>query len=142
MIAGGHQIGSHTYSHADLATLDAAGIADQLNRLAAAHTSLIGKAPTYLRPPYLSLNDLAIATASKLGYKIISIDIDTFDYQEGPEGRIQNSIDWYEGNQTAGGSISLNHDPYEATAKTFVPAIIKYLDSKGLKCMTHLLGLF
>jgi len=136
MIAGGHQIGSHTWSHKDLATLTAAQITDEMSQLEAAHVSIIGKAPTYMRPPYLSTNALAIDTLKTLGYKIISVDIDTQDWAEGPIGEIQLSIDWYKGNQTAGGTISLNHDPYQPTADTFIPAIITYLAEKGLKSVT------
>jgi len=133
MIAGGHQVASHTWDHADLATLDAAGITSEMTQLEAAHLALIGKIPTYMRPPFLSTNELVLTTVAGLGYKIIEVDIDTQDWAEGPIGQIQLSIDWYEGNLTAGGSISLNHDPYQPTAETFVPAIITYLASKGLK---------
>jgi len=136
MIAGGHQIGSHTWSHADLATLDAAGITSEMGQLETAHLALIGKAPTYMRPPYLSTNQLALDTLTTLGYNIISVDIDTQDWAEGPIGEIQLSLDWYEGNQTAGGTLSLNHDVYQPTAETFVPSIIQYLASKGLKSVT------
>jgi hypothetical protein len=108
-------------------------IVAEMAQLEAAHIQIIGKAPTYMRPPYLSTSPLALSTLEALQYHIISVDIDTFDYDEGPAGLIQNSIDWYEGNQTAGGTLSLNHDPYITTAQDFVPAIITYLDGKGLK---------
>jgi len=133
MIAGGHQVASHTWSHADLATLDAEGIKSEMGQLETAHLSLIGKAPTYMRPPYLSLGGVAAETLAELGYKIVEVDIDTQDWAEGPAGTIENSIEWYKGNLTAGGSLSLNHDPYQATADTFVPAIITYLATLGLK---------
>jgi len=134
MIAGGHQIGSHTWAHTDLGLMtNADDIVAAMQQLEDAHVQIIGKAPTYMRPPYLSTSDLATSTLAALKFHIISVDIDTFDYDEGPAGLIQNSIDWYEGNQTAGGTLSLNHDPYITTAQDFVPAIIKYLDGKGLK---------
>jgi len=133
MIAGGHQVASHTWDHADLATLTAAQITNEMLQLEAAHLAIIGKAPTYMRPPYLSTNALVISTLVGLGYKIIEVDIDTQDWAEDPIGEVALSIQWYEGNQTAGGTISLNHDPYQPTADTFVPAIITYLAGKGLK---------
>jgi len=136
MIAGGHQVCSHTWSHADLATLTEDQIVSEMTQLEIAHQAILGKVPTYMRPPYLSTNDLAISTLTSMGYKIIEVDIDTQDWAEGPIGEIQLSIDWYEGNQTAGGTLSLNHDPYQPTAETFVPAIIEYLASKGLKSVT------
>src|ERR1700755_44779 len=50
MISGNHQIGSHTWSHADLTTLSDAGIADEMGKLEVAFTNIIGKIPTYMRP--------------------------------------------------------------------------------------------
>jgi peptidoglycan/xylan/chitin deacetylase (PgdA/CDA1 family) len=136
MIAGGHQIASHTWDHADLATLDAAGITSEMTQLETAHQAIIGMSPNYMRPPYLSTNDLVIDTIKGLGYLIIEVDVDTQDWAEGPIGEIDLSIQWYEGNQTAGGTLSLNHDPYQPTAETFLPAILSYLSSKGLQSVT------
>jgi peptidoglycan/xylan/chitin deacetylase (PgdA/CDA1 family) len=124
----------YSWDHADLATLNADQITSEMTQLEAAHQAIIGKIPTYMRPPFLSTNALVISTLTGLGYKIIEVDIDTQDWAEAPLGLIQLSIQWYEGNQTAGGTLSLNHDPYQPTADTFVPAIISYLASKGLKC--------
>jgi len=136
MLTGGHQIASHTWSHKDLATLTAAEITSEMTQLEAAHLAIIGKAPTYMRPPFLSTNQLAIDTLKGLGFLIIEVDNDTQDWAEGPIGEIDLSIQWYEGNLTAGHSLSLNHDPFQPTADTFVPAIITYLGSKGLKSVT------
>lgn len=71
MISDGHQVGSHTWSHADLATLDAAGITSQMTQLETALNSIIGKTPTYMRPPYFSTNALALQTLGGLGYHVI-----------------------------------------------------------------------
>jgi peptidoglycan/xylan/chitin deacetylase (PgdA/CDA1 family) len=62
MVNEGHQIGSHTWSHADLQTLSAAGITSQMTQVETAMTSLIGYFPRYMRPPYLSIN----ATVTKI----------------------------------------------------------------------------
>jgi peptidoglycan/xylan/chitin deacetylase (PgdA/CDA1 family) len=124
----------NSWDHADLATLSAAAITSEMTQLEVAHTAIIGKRPTYMRPPYLSTNDLAIQTIKGLGYVIIEVDIDSQDWAEGPIGQIDLSIQWYEGNQTAGGTLSLNHDPYQPTADTFLPAILTYLKGKGLQC--------
>jgi len=105
-----------------------------MTQLEAAHQAIIGKSPNYMRPPYLSTNDLVIETIKGLGYLIIEVDIDTQDWAEGPIGEIDLSIEWYETNQTAGGTLSLNHDPYQPTADTFLPAILAYLSGKGLQC--------
>jgi peptidoglycan/xylan/chitin deacetylase (PgdA/CDA1 family) len=100
--------------------------------------NILGYYPTYMRPPYLSTNAQVLTTISGLGYKIIQCDIDTQDWAQDDIGGVQNSINWYEGNQTLGGTISLNHDVYQPTADTFLPAIIAYLKNKNLKCKFNL----
>jgi hypothetical protein len=125
-----------SWDHTDLTTLTADEITLEMTQLADAHQAIIGMSPNYMRPPYLSTNDLVIETIKGLGYLIIEVDIDTQDWAEGPIGEIDLSIQWYEGNQTAGGTLSLNHDPYQPTADTFLPAILSYLSSKGLQSVT------
>ena len=44
--AAGHQLASHTFSHADLATLTQAQVAQQMNMLDATLVDIIGKAST------------------------------------------------------------------------------------------------
>jgi peptidoglycan/xylan/chitin deacetylase (PgdA/CDA1 family) len=124
------------------AQTDAATITSQMTQLEVAYTNILGYYPTYMRPPYLSTSSLAISTLKTLLYKIIEVDIDTQDWAEDPIGGVQLSIKWYEGNQTAGGTLSLNHDVYQPTAETFLPAILTYLKSKNLQCMCSSSGNF
>jgi peptidoglycan/xylan/chitin deacetylase (PgdA/CDA1 family) len=133
-----YQHRQNRWSHADLATLTAAGITSEMTQLEVAHQAILGYFPTYMRPPYLSTNALAVTTLKGLGYKIAEVDIDTQDWAEDPIGQVQTSIAWYKGNQTAGGTMSLNHDPYQPTADTFIPAIISYLATKNLKCELYI----
>lgn len=60
-----------SWAHADLATLDAAGITSQMTQLEDALSSIIGKIPTYMRPPYFSTNALVLQTVGNLGYHVI-----------------------------------------------------------------------
>jgi peptidoglycan/xylan/chitin deacetylase (PgdA/CDA1 family) len=57
MVNEGHQIGSHTWSHADLQTLSTDAIKSQMTQVETALTSLMGYFPRYMRPPYLSINN-------------------------------------------------------------------------------------
>jgi peptidoglycan/xylan/chitin deacetylase (PgdA/CDA1 family) len=56
MDRSGHQIGSHTWSHADLSTVGPEARYYQIRRLERALRVVLGKSPTYLRPPYASCN--------------------------------------------------------------------------------------
>jgi peptidoglycan/xylan/chitin deacetylase (PgdA/CDA1 family) len=61
----GHQVCSHTWDHADLATLTQAQIESEMTQLEVAFTNILGYFPRYMRPPYISLNTLATQTLSK-----------------------------------------------------------------------------
>ncbi|KAK7224450.1 hypothetical protein V2G26_012453 [Clonostachys chloroleuca] len=69
MYSSGHQVGSNTWSNADLDTLDKNGIESQLYQLEDALRSIIGVYPTYLLPPNGKTNQLVRDTAASLGYK-------------------------------------------------------------------------
>ncbi|KAF2671330.1 glycoside hydrolase/deacetylase [Microthyrium microscopicum] len=132
----GHQVASHTWSHADLATLDAAGITSQMTQLEAAFTSIIGKIPTYMRPPYFSTNALVLSTLGGLGYKVIQADVDTLDWEYGPEGQIATSEQIFQSGLDSGATINLSHDPLPNTISDLVPYMINAIKAKGLRGVT------
>jgi peptidoglycan/xylan/chitin deacetylase (PgdA/CDA1 family) len=85
------------------------------------------------KQPYLDWSTETLDVLNSMGYRIVSVDIDTLDWEYdpiNPNTPIQN----YEDGFNAGGSLSLNHDPYSITVNTVVPAIITFLASKGLTC--------
>lgn len=71
-IAGRHEIGSHTMTHADLARLSAARVRDELQRAHEVITRVAGVAPTTLRPPYGHISGETMLAAAELGYDVIS----------------------------------------------------------------------
>lgn len=127
MIAEGHQVASHTWSHADLATLDAAGVTSQMTQLETALLNIIGKYPTYMRPPYYSYNADTLATLGGLGYKVITSDVDTKDFEDEADAPAV-----FQAGLNNGATITLTHDVYEATVNNLVPYIINAVKSKGL----------
>jgi peptidoglycan/xylan/chitin deacetylase (PgdA/CDA1 family) len=135
MIAGNHQVASHTWSHAYLTKLDAAGIKNEMDQVEVALTSIIGRIPTYMRPPYLDYNDAVLSTLGTLGYSVIGVDIDTLDWQYDSINPA-TSEGLYQSGYEAGGTISLNHDPEPITVSTVVPWIIAYLKTKGKTSVT------
>ena len=50
----GHQIASHTWSHADLCAITSAQRKDEMWKLEMAVRNIVGVVPTYMRPPYSS----------------------------------------------------------------------------------------
>ncbi|SPO07431.1 related to deacetylase [Cephalotrichum gorgonifer] len=131
-VAEGHQIGSHTWSHPDIATLSSSALEEQMSKLDDALADIIGKTPTYMRPPFFSWNSQNLATLGALGYKVIHADVDTLDWQFDYPASIAN----FNNGIDAGGSIVLAHDVHAGTVNTLVPAMIASLKARGLKSVT------
>jgi peptidoglycan/xylan/chitin deacetylase (PgdA/CDA1 family) len=130
MDGSGHQIGSHTWSHADLATLDAGGITSEMTQVEDALISIIGKFPTYMRPPYFSTNGNALSTLGGLGYHVIQADIDTKDYEH-QDSTIGVAASNFQDGINSGGSISLEHDPLDITVHQLVGQLIGIVQAAG-----------
>ncbi|KAI1843754.1 hypothetical protein JX265_001048 [Neoarthrinium moseri] len=135
MINDGHQVGSHTWSHADLATLDAAGVTSQMTQLEDAFSSIIGKIPTYMRPPYFSTSGVALETLGNLGYHVIHANIDTLDYNHNDD-TIGVAVQNFEDGLNAGGSITLMHDVHAQTVHVLVQEAINRIKARGLNPVT------
>jgi peptidoglycan/xylan/chitin deacetylase (PgdA/CDA1 family) len=72
MIKDGHQVASHTWSHADLTLLNHQQRVDQLVKNEIALTKILGFFPTYMRPPYSFVNADVLADMKTLGYHVVS----------------------------------------------------------------------
>jgi hypothetical protein len=75
MIAEGHQVASHTWSHQDLSVITDAQRYDQMVKNEMAIRNIIGKYPTYMRPPYSSCNAACQTTLKNLGYVVSYFDL-------------------------------------------------------------------
>lgn len=80
MITDGHQVASHTWSHANLSSLTTAGQETEMIKNEMALRNILGKIPTYMRPPYSECNGDCHTTMTKLGYHVVYFDLDTQDY--------------------------------------------------------------
>ena len=133
IFAAGHQIASHTWSHADLATLPAPAVVNEVNLLANALKKIIGAIPTYLRPPYGSNNADTIEALRTAGISTVALwDIDSGDSAGVPPTGQQERYNM------ASSDIShniLQHDTSEATA-SMVPFIIEWARNRNLKMVT------
>ena len=67
--SGQIQIANHTYSHADLTTLDAEGVKEELQRNEDEIMSMFGvSSKPYFRPPYGRYNDAVLKAAGEIGF--------------------------------------------------------------------------
>ena len=111
-----------------------------MTQLEAAVSGIIGVAPRYMRPPYLSTNALVLQTLGELQYHVIQVDIDTLDYSHDAEDQIQESVQIFKDGLAAGGTIELSHDVHQWTAEVLVQAMIDELRRGAFEVRCQCIG--
>ncbi|KAL2271962.1 hypothetical protein VTJ83DRAFT_1333 [Remersonia thermophila] len=140
MDAAGHQIGSHTWGHADLSILDPESREYQIYELERALFAIIGKAPTYLRPPYASCNWDCLAATERMGYHVVNFDVDPKDYlhndASGIGGAMENFSNALDAQRWGNSFLVLSHDSLKYTALALVPHMLTEIQARGLRAVT------
>lgn len=136
ILAEGHELGNHTYSHPDLANTRPWRTRLELNATQRAIESITGRSTLLFRPPYDAdrtphgANELAaLAIAEELGYIPTMASIDPLDWQRPSATEILNRIKA----QRPRGSVILLHDgggDRGATLAALNP-LLDYLRGRG-----------
>lgn len=141
--ADGHQIASHTWSHADLSAITPAQRRDEMVKLEMALRNILGFLPTYMRPPYSSCT--AESGCEKdledLGYHITYFDLDTQDYLHTKPELIQTSKDivtqFFDGKSAANfDALAIGHDIHFQTVYNLTEYMLSTVTQKGFKFVT------
>ncbi|KAJ4361766.1 hypothetical protein N0V83_010706 [Neocucurbitaria cava] len=131
----GHQIASHTWSHPqNFGSLSTADLTTQMQRVEQALINIIGVAPTYMRPPYLATGGNVLPTMKTLGYRVITDDIDTGDWNN--QTPAQSEAKFTQAGAGGNGHIPLMHETYASTVDTLTPWLINWAKNNGLKLVT------
>jgi peptidoglycan/xylan/chitin deacetylase (PgdA/CDA1 family) len=141
MVAEGHQVASHTWSHQDLSIITDAQRYDQMVKNEMAIRNIIGKYPTYMRPPYSSCNTACQTVLKNLGYVVSYFDLDTDDYNQlsniqVAKDNFKRILDSTAGGPTTGSRLAIGHDIHEQTALNLTGYMLSYLKSKGYRGVT------
>lgn len=128
MIAQGNEIGNHTWSHPNLASLEVQGIKQEVTSTNEAIEKAIHKKPTLMRPPYGSTNATVQAAA---GMKEILWTVDTLDWQNHSTEGIMKHVK----EELTPGGIILMHDIHQ-TSVDALPSVLDYLKSQGYEVVT------
>ncbi|KAI8646966.1 hypothetical protein BD408DRAFT_409515 [Parasitella parasitica] len=132
----GHQLASHTYNHVDLASQSAATVKSEMQKLETIFRSVIGKNPTYMRPPLGSYNTATLKTLGELGYTAILWDIDSNDWRYSGISDLSNEQKNFkdviekDSKTKPHGHIALQHDVHQKTVEKLVPWVISYIKGK------------
>ena len=126
-LAEGHEVASHTWSHAHLTMLSDKSLEDEIYATEELLYELAEYRPTLLRPPEGKYGDNLLRVAGKLDYEVILWTVDTRDWAHTPTETIVNTVL----ENTESGSIILCHDfiggesPTPAALREFIPKLIE-----------------
>jgi peptidoglycan/xylan/chitin deacetylase (PgdA/CDA1 family) len=134
MYTSGHHVASHTWTHANLSALDRAGVISEMQQIEDAFMNILNVYPAYMRPPYLEVGGVSLEVLTEMEYYVVTEDVDSLDWENLTPQTIPISLNTYETEIGAGGTLSLTHDPLNNTANWLIGQIVTYLNSKGLKC--------
>ncbi|KAA8624620.1 CDA1 xylanase chitin deacetylase [Pyrenophora tritici-repentis] len=131
----GHQIASHSWSHPpNFGSLSTNDLTTQMTRLDQALVNIIGKKPTYMRPPYLATGGNVLPTMRTLGYRVITNDVDSGDWSGNTPQQSQQKFQ--QAGTSGNGHIPLMHETYASTVNTLTPWLITWAKNNNLKLVT------
>lgn len=131
----GHEIGNHTWDHAQLTKLSADAQKDEIQKASDAIKKAVGNVNVHwMRPPYGSFNDDTLNVLSSLGMEKMLWNVDTRDWSGKSAADIISSAV----GDAKDGSIILMHDGVANSSETAkaLPDIISGLQDKGFQMVT------
>ncbi|MDA0637687.1 polysaccharide deacetylase family protein [Nonomuraea sp. MCN248] len=130
IVAEGHELGNHSWSHAELPTLPRPLIARELQRTGDLVRALTGVRMRLMRPPYGSTDDRVAAESRERGLAQILWSVDTYDWRD----RV-SSVVARRASRARPGAVVLLHDIHRTTVDA-VPRILDTLTRKGFRMVT------
>jgi len=128
VLAGGNELGNHSWNHPDFNAIGTAQTVSQITRTNRAIFQATGTLPQYVRPPY---GNITAAEGKAIEQPIIRWSVDSRDWSYLNTTKDINEVM----KDTRGGDIVLMHDIH-AQSVAAVPTIIKRLKAKGYKLVT------
>ncbi|KAK1985457.1 hypothetical protein LZ30DRAFT_584093 [Colletotrichum cereale] len=141
MIAEGHQVASHTWSHENLDSLTLAQRQNQMIYNEIAFKDILGFYPTYMRPPYSICGAECQNQMAQLGYHITYFDLDTQGYLHTDPSQIGVSVALWDAAMLArtpcnGSYLHIEHDIHQQIATTLTNHILDSVVANGWNAVT------
>jgi 2,3-diketo-5-methylthio-1-phosphopentane phosphatase len=134
VVAEGHEIGNHSYSHPIYLFRGASATRLQLKRAQEIISTITGRQPRLARPPCGVRTPAYFAAAQALGLRTVQWDVAGFDWKERTGAEIADAVL----RDASAGSIILLHDADSALKRdrsatvAALPMIIEGLKTRGL----------
>jgi peptidoglycan/xylan/chitin deacetylase (PgdA/CDA1 family) len=119
VLAEGHDVGNHTYTHPKLPSLDYDQANAEIQKTAEVMLETMNHRPVWFRPPYGELRPDQFRLVQKHGLRSVFGDVSTKDWSQPGEDKILAKIL----NDTQPGSIIICHDFSEQTANCLGQAL-------------------
>jgi peptidoglycan/xylan/chitin deacetylase (PgdA/CDA1 family) len=132
ILAGGHQIGNHTWSHQDINSMSEPGMQQEVIRCRDLLLQTVGAPGAYFRPSQApTANALMKQVAGAAGYAIsLSYDVDSMDYTDPGAATVRQNLA-----AAQPGSIVSMHLGHQDTIDA-LPGILDDLTARGLTAVT------
>lgn len=131
IVAEGHEIGNHTYSHRILSQLSNEKVEEEIKRCQEIVKETTGCEPSLFRPPYGNYRTNTREIARQFRLNIILWSVDPRDWRIHDDERIYQEVIRH----VRPGSIILCHDNHPATIKA-LPRIFDTLTTDGYQFVT------
>ncbi len=132
IVAEGHEVGNHSWSHPALPRLSRARLDDEISRTTKIIEQTTGRPVTIMRPPYGAIN-ASVRQALTRDHKlnVIMWSVDPLDWKYRNAGRVTQQL-------VSGahpGGILLAHDIHPSTVQA-IPTTLESLKAKGYEFAT------
>lgn len=131
----GHIVANHSWNHPLLSKMTESAVLKQIEDTNNVVTSVIGKTPLFVRPPYGALNEKLEKAIGNRGYKLIYWNVDTLDWNNQTEDNILAIVK----KEMKPGSIILQHNAGTESIQATVdalPKLIAYLRGQNYEFVT------
>lgn len=129
--AAGHELGDHSYTHADLGTASKKKVMEELTRTQDAIRRASGVTPVLLRPPYGSMSKRLTGITREMGLAQVLWTVDPLDWEHRNTRYVEKRVL----KAVKPGYVVLMHDIHPTTVKA-VPTIIDRLAAEGYVFVT------
>ncbi|EYT51267.1 polysaccharide deacetylase family protein [Brachybacterium muris] len=117
--ADGHEIGGHSWSHADLSRASDERLEREMDRTTRVITEVTGRPPSHMRPPYGAVNSRVDRQAGVHQQSLLLWSVDSLDWKHRDVDRNLQEIT----TQCTRGAIVLMHEIHKASVATVPPLL-------------------
>ncbi|KAG0351282.1 hypothetical protein BG005_009242 [Podila minutissima] len=145
ILAGGHQLASHTYTHSNLDLMTAEQMKSEISRTSDAMFTHAGVRPAYMRAPEGRCSELCTKVMGELGLVISHWNVDTNDWRhkaQAPQTAADlsmveiNDVIVKNSNPATDSFILLQHEIHKFSVELLAERVIDAILAKGYKFVT------